>query len=65
MALVVFSSTLLVYTLACNCMAVVARVVGMVGLDLVAFPVDFLVILVGYRFQGTYNFALAQKEVFI
>ena len=61
-ALVVLDSALLVYTLAYYRLAVVACLVGLVGVGMVAFSMDFLVILVGYCFQGTDNFALAPQR---
>lgn len=61
MALVVLDSTLLVYTMAYYCLAVVAYLVGLVDMDLVAFSMDFLVILVGHHFQGTHDLALASE----
>lgn len=48
LAMVVLDSYVLVYTLASDCLAVVACLVAVVDLDLVDFPLGFLAILVDY-----------------
>lgn len=48
MAMVVLDSNALVYSLASDCLAVVAYLVDVVDLDMVDIPLGFLAILVDY-----------------
>ena len=59
--MVVLDSNVLVYTLVSDCLAVVAYLVGMVGMDLVVLPMGFLGFLVGNYIQRSYDLALAKK----
>ena len=52
LAMVVLDSNALVYTLASDCLAVVACLVAVVDLGLVGFPMGFLAVLVDYLVQG-------------
>ena len=63
LALVVLSSTLLVRPVVHHCLDLVANVVGLVGLDVVALPMGFLVVLVGNCIQRSYHLALASNQI--
>ena len=58
--MVVLDPLHLVYTVAHHRLAMVAGLVGVVDLDMVAFPVDLLAVLVGSCIQRSYDLALEQ-----